>query len=168
MKSWTWQSNFTFTFHFHALEKEIATHSSVLAWRITGMGEPGGLLSIGSHRVGHDWSDLASVAAAPLHWQSSKQHCSVAKSRPTLCHLIDCNTPRLFCPLLSPWVFSHTVQLSCWCYITISSSAALFSFCLQSFPESGCCPTSWLFTSGVKILELQHQSSQWILRFDFL
>ena len=47
-------SDFTFTFHFHALEKEIATHSSVLAWRIPGTGEPGGLLSMGSDRVGHD------------------------------------------------------------------------------------------------------------------
>ena len=47
-------SNFTFTFHFHALEKEMATHSSVLAWRILGMGEPGGLPSMGLHRVGHD------------------------------------------------------------------------------------------------------------------
>ena len=46
--------DFTFTFHFHALEKEMATHSSVLAWRIPGTGEPGGLLSMGSHRVGHD------------------------------------------------------------------------------------------------------------------
>ena len=47
-------SNFTFTFHFHALEKEMATHSSVLAWRIPGTGEPGGLPSMGLHRVGHD------------------------------------------------------------------------------------------------------------------
>ena len=47
-------SDFTFTFHFHALEKEMATHSSVLAWRIPGIGEPGGLPSMGSHRVGHD------------------------------------------------------------------------------------------------------------------
>ena len=47
-------SDFSFTFHFHALEKEMATHSSVLAWRIPGTGEPGGLLSLGSHRVGHD------------------------------------------------------------------------------------------------------------------
>ena len=47
-------SDFTFTFHFHALEKEMATHSSVLAWRIPGMGEPGGLPSMGSHRAGHD------------------------------------------------------------------------------------------------------------------
>ena len=62
-KSWTWLSDFTFTFHFHALEKEMATHSSVLAWRIPGMGEPGGLLSMGSHRVRHDWSDLAAAAA---------------------------------------------------------------------------------------------------------
>ena len=52
-------SDFTFTFHFHALEKEMATHSRVLAWRIPGMGEPGGLPSMGSHRVGYDWSDLA-------------------------------------------------------------------------------------------------------------
>ena len=59
----TWLSDFTFTFHFHALEKEMATHSSVLAWRIPGTGEPGGLLSMGSHRVGHDWSDLAAAAA---------------------------------------------------------------------------------------------------------
>ena len=59
----TWLSDFTFTFHFHALEKEMATHSSVLAWRIPGTGEPGRLPSMGSHRVGHDWSDLAAAAA---------------------------------------------------------------------------------------------------------
>ena len=63
-KSQTQLSDFTFTFHFHALEKEMATHSSVLAWRIPGMVEPGGLLSMGSHRVGHDCSDLAAAAAA--------------------------------------------------------------------------------------------------------
>ena len=56
-------SNFTFTFHFPALEKEMATHSSVLAWRIPGTAEPGGLPSTGSHRVRHDWSDLAAAAA---------------------------------------------------------------------------------------------------------
>ena len=53
-ESWTRLSDFTFTFHFHALEKEMATHSSVLAWRIPGMGESDGLPSMGSHRVGHD------------------------------------------------------------------------------------------------------------------
>ena len=61
-RSRAWLSDFTFTFHFHALEKEMATHSSVLAWRIPGMREPGGLPSMGSHRVGHDWSDLAAAA----------------------------------------------------------------------------------------------------------
>ena len=53
-KSWTRLSDFTFTLHFHALEKEMATHSSVLAWRIPGTEEPGRLPSMGSHRVGHD------------------------------------------------------------------------------------------------------------------
>ena len=62
----TWLSDFTFPFHFHALEKEMATHSSVLAWRIPGTGEPSGLTSMGSHRVAHDWSDLAAAAAATL------------------------------------------------------------------------------------------------------
>ena len=62
-KSWTRLSDFPFTFHFHALEKEMTTHSSALAWRIPGTGEPGGLPSMGSHRVGHDWSDLAAAAA---------------------------------------------------------------------------------------------------------
>ena len=65
-KSRTRLSDFPFAFHFHALEKEMATHSSVLAWRIPGTGEPGGLPSMGSHRAGHDWSDLA--AAAPYLW----------------------------------------------------------------------------------------------------
>jgi len=61
--SWARLSDFTFTFHFHALEKEMATHSSILAWRIPGTEEPGGLPSMGSHRVGHDQSDLAVAVA---------------------------------------------------------------------------------------------------------
>ena len=56
-------NDFTFTFHFHALEKDMATHSSVLAWRVPGTGELGGLPSMGSHRVGDDCSDLAVAAA---------------------------------------------------------------------------------------------------------
>ena len=66
VKSRTRLSDFTFTFHFHALEKEMATHSSVLAWRIPGTGEPGGLPSMGWHRVGHEWRDLAAAAAVPV------------------------------------------------------------------------------------------------------
>ena len=65
-KGWTRLSDFTLTFHFPALEKEMATHSSVLAWRIPGTGEPGGLPSMELHRVGHDWSDLAA-------WCSGKE-----------------------------------------------------------------------------------------------
>ena len=61
-KSQTWLSDFNFTFHFHALEKKMATHSSVLAWRIPGTAVPGGLPSMGSQRVGHDWSNLAAAA----------------------------------------------------------------------------------------------------------
>ena len=63
-KSQTRLSDFPFTFHFHALEKEMATHSSVLAWRIPGTGESGGLPSMESHRVRQDWSNLAAIAAA--------------------------------------------------------------------------------------------------------
>ena len=69
-KSWTWLSDFIFTFHFYTLDKEMATHSSVLVWRIPGIEEPGGLQSMGSHRVGHDWSDLA-AAAIRCNWVRS-------------------------------------------------------------------------------------------------
>ena len=66
-KSRTWLSDFTFTFHFHALEKEMATHSRVLAWWIPGTAEPGGLPSMELHRVGHDWSDLALASIEMEH-----------------------------------------------------------------------------------------------------
>ena len=69
-------SDFTFTFHFHALEKEMATHSSVLAWRIPGTGEPGGLPSVGLHRVGHDWSDLAVAVLCLLPVKLTFSQCS--------------------------------------------------------------------------------------------
>ena len=74
-KSRTWLSDFTFTCQFHALEKEMATHSNVLAYRIPGTAEPGGLPSMGLHRVGHDWSDLAAVAAAELLHRSDQWVC---------------------------------------------------------------------------------------------
>ena len=61
-RSQTRLSDFTFTFHFHGLEKKMATHSSILAWRIPGTEEPNGLPSMGSHRVRHDCSDLAAAA----------------------------------------------------------------------------------------------------------
>ena len=78
-KSWTWLSDFTFTFNFHALDKKMATHFRVLAWRIPGMGETGGLPSVGSHRVGHDWSDLAAAAVLGSPGiGANKQHCEVS------------------------------------------------------------------------------------------
>ena len=67
-KSQTRLSDFTFSFHFHALEKEMATHSSVLAWRIPGTGEPGGLPSMGSHRVGHDWNCFYLFTLNTIYW----------------------------------------------------------------------------------------------------
>ena len=84
--SWTRLSDFTFTFHFHALEKEMATHSSVLGWRIPGMGEPGGLLSMGLHRVGHDRSDLA--AAAEVGWRQRVQRDNVFSQRIQISHYV--------------------------------------------------------------------------------
>ena len=91
-KRQTQLSDFTFTFHFHALEKEMATHSSVSAWRIPGMGEPDGLLSMGSHRVGHDWGNLAAAAAAVVlfywcNWEpwTMKQPLSIRNKQPKYC-----------------------------------------------------------------------------------
>ena len=72
-KSQTRLSDFTFTFHFHALEKEMATHTSVLAWKIPGTGKPGGQPSMGSHRVGHDWSDLTATVTATAGLSCSMQ-----------------------------------------------------------------------------------------------
>ena len=97
-------SDFTFTFHFHAMEKEMATPSSVLAWRIQGTGEPGGLLSMGSHGVGHDWSDLAAAA-----WVSVG--CSVVSDR---------QQPHGLQPtqLLHPWDFpGKSTGVGCHCLL---------------------------------------------------
>ena len=88
-RSQTWLNDLTFTFHFHALEKEMATHSSVLAWRNPGTGEPGGLPSMGSHRVGYDWSDLAAAAAKMTTGDS-------LSGKESACH---CSRPRF-----DPWV----------------------------------------------------------------
>ena len=85
-------SDFTFTFHFHALEKAMATHSSVLAWRIPGTGEPGGLPSMGLHRVGHDWSDSAAAAA-----------CSKGQNKCIMIGTHHCNITQYFhCPKTNP------------------------------------------------------------------
>ena len=89
-----------FTFQFHALEKEMATHSSVLAWRIPGTVEPSGLPSMGLHRVGHDWSDLAAAAAACV----CQSHCPSL----TLPHLF----PLVTISLLHLWLYFSFVKIS--------------------------------------------------------
>ena len=100
-KSRTRLSNFTFTFHFHALEKEMATHSSVLAWRIPGMGEPSGPPSMGLHSVGHDWSNLAAAAESSAWWTGGMQccfHCIQSNVRWFL------SVPFLMILILIPWI----------------------------------------------------------------
>ena len=159
-----WLSNFTFTFHFHALEKEMATHSSVLAWRIPGMGKPGGLPSMGSHRVRHDWGDLA---AACMYVYVVAVHLLI----------------RVWLFAI-PWTAAHQALLSftiCWSLLRFMCvESVILSNCLilchplllflRSFPASESFPMSWFFPSGSQILELhfQHQSFHWIFRTDFL
>ena len=141
-KSRTRLSDFPFTFHFHALEKEMATHSSILAWRIPRMGEPGGLPSMGSHRVGHDCSDLAAAAAAWLLSRSFHSHYVVLLGSLFLHHKIDSvpnagcslhhrikiswsqamSSSRWTCESSKPWTFLGTSQCDlevvCYCIVT--------------------------------------------------
>ena len=178
----------------HTLEKEMATHSSILAGRFPWMEERGRLQSTGSQRVGHNWATSPSPSASlttlkPLtvwmttNWGKFLKRgeyqttlpastcnaqlgesqaginisqrksnsircadccCSVTKSYQTLCDTRHCSTPVL-CPSLSPRDHSDSCPLSRWCYLTISSSAAPFSFCLQPFPTWGSFPMSQLF-----------------------
>ena len=87
--------------------------------------------------------------------------CSVTKSCPSFCNSVDCSLPdcSLHCPSLSPRVGLNSCPLSWWCYLSISSSATLFTFCLQSLPASGSFLMSWLFTFKVLQPHLQHQPS---------
>ena len=162
-RSRTRLSDFTFPFHFHALEKKMATHSSVLAWRIPGTVEPGGLLSMGSHRVRHDWSNLADSLSPSVTLTLSYKcvsHFAVSDATyPCCCCLFSrypCQTlrphglqhTRLLCPSLSPRVCANSCSLSQCCYLTFSSSVVPFSSCPQVLPASGSFPMSQSFTSG--------------------
>ena len=136
----------------------MATHSSVLAWRIPGMGEPGGLPSMGSHRVGHKWSDLAAAAAVTEASSVQFSHSIVSDYlRPR--GLQHARPP---CPSPTPRVHPNPCPSSRWCHPTISSSVISFSSCLQSFPASESFPISQFFTScGQSIgVSAQHQSFQ--------
>ena len=125
-------SDFTFTFHFHALEKAMATHSSVLAWRIPGLGEPGGLLSMGSHRVGHDWSDLAAAGAAartPVENDLTQQKNSiffVANANQLCKHKISLSLLQTKCP-----VIRNGASLSPFLPIHINMHALLQNHCVR-------------------------------------
>ena len=128
-KSQTRLSNFTFTFHFHALEKEMATHSCVLAWRIPGTGEPGGLPSLGSHRVGHNWGDLAAAAAdfSALAILTSLQHSAALSAFLNITHLnleaaefvaLQCSSTRLLSRSLSLF-FPKAEYLWAGCFFSV-------------------------------------------------
>ena len=165
MKNWTRLSDFTFTFHFHALEKEMATHSSVLACRIPEIGEPGGLPPMGSHRVGHDWSNLAAAAA----W-TTVQFSPVSHSCLTLCDPMDCSTPGF--PVhhqLPELAHTHVHRVS-----DIIQPSPLLSFpsppAFNLSQHQGVfrCVSSLHQVAKVLEFQLQHQSFQWIFRTDFL
>ena len=124
----------------------MATHSSVPPWRIPETEEPGGLLSMESHRIRHDWSDLATAAYMMLYLLICLL---VLFSHKILCYSLwphGFRHARLLCPPLSPRVCSNSCPLSWWCYLTTSSSATPFSFCLVSFLASR--SVNRLFASG--------------------
>ena len=132
-KSQTWLSDFTFTFHFHALEEEMATHSSVLAWRIPGTEEPGGLPSMGSHRVRHDWNDLAAAAANMhrIHFFASPR----TETRELSPKFYDWR--KRWCPFRPEWsLVSLSILKSCFLHpVDRHSSDVLLSFTPQMDPR---------------------------------
>ena len=140
-------SDFTFTFHCHALEKEMATHSSVLAWRIPGTGEPGGLLSMGSHRVRHDWSDLA--AAVAVEW-SNKLWCMCLMEYYSVCsfHISVYHMVVIFKGMLLKWkLWRLCMEKSIWFVVVTTSKRQNEVLCI------------WLHLWKVRIHE--YMDSKW-------
>ena len=124
----------------------MAPHSSILVWRIPGMGEPGGLPSMRLHRIGHNWSDSSSSSSREhfMQVQFSFSHSVVSNS--LWPHGLQHARPP--CPSPTPEVYSNSCPLSRWCHPTISSSVIPFSSCLLSFPASGSFQMSQFFPSG--------------------
>ena len=126
-------SDFTFTFHLHALEKEMAAHSTVLAWRIPGMEEPGGLPSMGSYRVGHDWSNLA---AAAVNVMTSSLDYKLHEGRDLICFWSPFTSRSVFLERINEWIKNEKKKkencfpvLSCLSFLMIDSFSILtFSF----------------------------------------
>ena len=135
------------------LEKAIATHSSILVWRIPWTEEPDGLLSMGSHRVRHNW------ATNTFTCKVFNCCCSVAQLCLTLSNPMDCSTPGF--PVLHhlPELASNSCPLSQWCHPAILSSVIRFSSCLQSFPASGSFPVSQFFASGGQSIRVSASAS---------
>ena len=153
----------------------MATHSSFLAWRIPGMGEPCGLLSMRSHRVGHDWSDLAAAAAEPKNCVFVVCVC-VDKSTYLYLYCCCCSVTKLCLTLWTLWTMARQAFIS----FTISQSLLkLISFesamtsnhlilCHPLLLLPSIFPTIRVFSNEVaKVLELQLQFFQWIFRIDF-
>ena len=134
-KSQTWLSDFTFTFPFHALEKEMATHSSVLAWRIPGMGEPGGLPSMGSHRVRHDWSDLAAAAAAAAH--ASKVMLKILQA--TLQQYVNCELPNVQAGFRKGRGTRYQIANICWIFAKAREFQKNIYFCFTDYTKAFDC-----------------------------
>ena len=138
-EGWTWLSDFIFTFHFHALEKEVATHSSVLAWRIPGMGEPGGLPSMGSHKVGHDWSDLAAALTEKIWFYINCNSCS---ARHFVCLMMayascrTCNVTEETCSVTEDMQSNKEEEI--WLHV-LSVSFALIIVFYMGFPDKSAC-----------------------------
>ena len=116
------------------LEKGMATHSSILAWRIPWTQKPGGLQSMGSQRAGHSWATNTHIQFSSVVSDSLRPH-GLQHTRPP-------------CPSPTPRVYSNSCPLSQWCHPTISSSVDPFSSYPQSFPASGSFQMSQLFASG--------------------
>ena len=147
-KSQTRLRDFTFTFHFHELKKEMATHSNVLAWKIPGTAEPGGLPSMGSHRVGHNWSDLAAAAVTELGIQVIQEEWrKLLAPQPSVYPHVTC------CAVLSH--FSHVpLFVTLW---TIALQAPLsMGFSRQEYWRGLLCPPPGdLPNPGIKPLSLR-------------
>ena len=145
----------------------MATHSSILAWKIPWTEEPGGLQSTGSKRVGHDWatslthSCLTSLYSRNQHnimkqLTVSQFNCSVMFDSLWPRRLQDDRPP---CPSPTPRAYSNSCPLSWWCHSTISSSVCPFSSCLHSFPASGSLQMSQLFISGGQSIRVSASTS---------
>ena len=156
-------SDFTFTFHFHALEKVMATHSSVLAWRIPGMGEAGGLLSMGSHRVGHDWSDLA---AAVLKFKPTTAASLQSAILGIRAHQLPSPCPGMPCIRLGVWLPSspsHVCKRSLCCgqnYFWVGCCAVSLQYCGWSarmfLRNISCQPLAWKYWLAHKLYRLDN------------